>query len=67
MVDTCTAHRTQYGIELRCQRPYGHEGYHRWAKDDGFYPFGRLDPGNPFHQSFVAAWNRGVRKAEECR
>ena len=67
MADTCTAHRTQYGIELRCQRTYGHKGHHRWAKDEGFYPFGRLNPGNLLDQALVAAWNRAVRKAEERR
>jgi len=64
---TCTAHKTQYGVQLRCIRPHKHKGRHRWAKDDNIYPFGRLDPDDPFDQMIVEAWNRGAKKAGDGR
>jgi hypothetical protein len=57
----CIAHKEKYGVELRCTREHHHKGRHLWARDDGFYLLGRLDPDNPLDQAIVAAWNKGTR------
>lgn len=56
----CTANKVQYGISLRCDRRYKHAGNHRWTKDEDIYPFGRLDPEDPFDQAIVKAFNKGA-------
>ena len=59
----CIAHKTEHGIDLRCVKDNKHPGRHRWEVDEGFYPFGRLDPDNFLDQAFVNAWNKGAAKS----
>jgi len=58
---TCTAHKREDGIDLRCTREHHHKGLHRWAEDTNYYPFGRLDPDDPVDQAIVRAWNKPYR------
>lgn len=59
-VDRCIAHKVERGRDLRCERPHGHDGRHRWEVDDNFYPFGRLDPDDPISQAIVRAFNKAA-------
>lgn len=63
-MNTCTAYKVAYGVALRCTRPHKHKGNHRWAKDEGLYPLGRLDPDDPIDQAMVRAWNSGAKSSE---